>query len=95
MIDLIQVVFFIMIILCIRCYSGLRDEKEERLLKKLAKEIKEELKQDDEKVIYDSLECILKCLHYIIRGQLSDKELQDALIRYIESTVKEVNEVQK
>ena len=49
----------------------------------------------NEQVVYDSLECILKCLHYIIRGQLSDKELQQALIRYIESTVKEINEVQK
>lgn len=49
----------------------------------------------NEKVIYDSLECILKCLHYIIRGQLSDKELQQAVRLYIESTVKEINEVQK
>lgn len=49
----------------------------------------------NEKVIYDSLECILKCLHYIIIGQLSDKELQQALIWYIESTIKEINELQK
>lgn len=51
MIDLMQVVFFIMIILCVMCYSGLRDEKDGRLMKELAKEIakhiKEELKQDD------------------------------------------------
>lgn len=68
-----EVVFFIMIILCMISYRGLRDKK----------------------VIYDSLECILKCLHYIIRGQFSDKELQEALTKYIESTVKEINEVQK
>lgn len=49
----------------------------------------------NEKVIYDALECILKCLHYIIRGQLSDKELQEAITKYIESTVKEINEVQR
>lgn len=48
----------------------------------------------NEKVVYDSLECILKCLCHIIRGQFSDKELQEALTRYIESTVKEINEVQ-
>lgn len=49
----------------------------------------------DEQVVYDSLECILKCLHYIIRGQFSDKELQEVLTKYIESTVKEINEMQK
>lgn len=49
----------------------------------------------NEEVIYDSLECILKCLHYIIRGQFSDKELQDAIVKYIESTVKQINEVQR
>ena len=42
----------------------------------------------NEKVIYDALECILKCLHYIIISQTSDKELKEVISRYIESTVK-------
>lgn len=48
----------------------------------------------NEQIVYDSLECVLKCLHYIIRGDFSDKKLQEALTRYIESTVKLINEVQ-
>jgi hypothetical protein len=48
-----------------------------------------------EQVVYDALECILYCLHYIIRGQLSDEDLQEALTRYIESTIKEIKEVQR
>jgi hypothetical protein len=49
----------------------------------------------NEKVIYDALECILKCLHYIIRGQFSDEKLREVVTKYIESIVKEINEVQR
>ena len=51
----------------------------------------------NEKVIYDSLECILKMLETIIfMPELMEKEnLRNAAHKYIESIIKEINEVQK
>lgn len=51
----------------------------------------------NEDVIYDSLRCILQMLETIIfiPENMKDDELKDAAHKYIESTIKEINEVQK
>lgn len=52
------------------------------------------MSKDKVKVLYDAIECMLKCFHYLILNN-KEQDLKDAIIRYIESTVNEINEVQE